>query len=155
MNQQILNEWAPGYLQGYNEASPETCHDVDAAYVYPDDNTFQVLQANQQVTVDLVLDEGADFHFNALQWALQNLSEDTINVPGFLYRIKDEAGRFIHEGFVYCYATPGTFANPWPIFPGVTYAQGQRIQAEIINVLDAPQAIQVVFRGFKRFPRVG
>jgi hypothetical protein len=154
MNQTIFNPWAPGYLNGYNETSPDTCHDVDAAYVYPENNTFQVFQANQQLEVDLVLDDGADFRLCALQWALQPL-DIGLDIPGFLYRIKDDQGRFIQEGFTYCYATPGTFASPFPMFPSVTYAQGQRIQAEIVNVLNGPQALQVVFRGYKRFPRIG
>jgi hypothetical protein len=154
MNQTIFNPWAPGFLNGYNETSPDTCHDVDAAYIYPETAGFQVFQANQQLEVDLVLDDGADFRLTAIQWGLQGL-DINLDVPGFLIRIKDDQGRFIHEGFVYCYAMPGTFANPFPLFPSVTYAQGQRIQAEIVNLNDDVQGIQVVFRGYKRFPRIG
>lgn len=159
MNQQIFNEWAPPFLNGYNQNSTE-CDDVDHGYVFPENNTFQVLQANEQMSIDIVLDDGADFRFTAFQWALQNIEEELTtaqlapSTPGFLYRIKDDEGRFIEEGFTYCYATPGTFANPWPIWPGVTYAAGQRIQADLINAFDGPQAVQLVFRGFKRFRRV-
>jgi hypothetical protein len=154
MNQAIFNPWAPPFLNGYNQRSQD-CHDVDHAYVFPENNTFQVLQANEQLSIDIVLDDSADFTFTAFQWALQNLDIELASTPGFLYRIKDDEGKFIQEGFTYCYATPGTFANPWPMFPSVTYAQGQRIQADLINAFNGPQAVQLVFRGFKRFQRIG
>lgn len=154
MNQQIFNPWAPPVLNGFNDASPDSCHDVDAAYVFPENNGFQTLTANQQLSVDIVLDDGDDFRFNAFQWSLLGMGELS-SVPGFLYRIKDDAGHFISEGFTYCYATPGTFANPWPMFPGVTYANHQRIQFELINLLDDLQGVQIVFRGSKRFRSVG
>jgi len=153
MNQAIFNPWAPPVLNGFNDTSPDNCFDVDAAYVFPESNGFQTLTANQQLSVDIVLDEGDDFRFMALQWSLQPLDEAG-NVPGFLYRIKDSAGHFIQEGFTYCYATPGTFANPWPMFPHVTYSVHQRIQFELINLNDDVQGVQIVFRGSKRFRRV-
>ena len=154
MNQAIFNPWAPPLLNGFNDTSPDSCHDVDAAYVFPENNGFQTLTANQQLSVDIVLDDGDDFRFMGFIWALQGL-DHLLSVPGFLYRIKDDAGKFIQEGFTYCYATPGTLANPFPIFPHVTYAVHQRIQFELINLNGDIQGVQIMFRGSKRFRRVG
>lgn len=154
MNQQIFNPWAPPLLNGFNTTSPDNCHDVDAAFVFPETYGFQPMTANQQLSYDIVLDDNADFRLNALQWTLKGL-DSSLNVPGFLYRIKDGDGQYIQSGYVYCYATPGTFANPWPMFPGVTYAAGQRIQFDLINLNAGLQGVQLVFRGYKRFVRVG
>ncbi len=112
------------------------------------------MTANQELSVAIVLDLDSDFHFMALQWSLKGL-DDHLSVPGFLYRIQDDAGNFISDGFQYCYCTPGTFANPWPMFPHVVYASHQRIQFEIINLNSDVQGVQLVFRGPKRFRRVG
>ena len=154
MNQAIFNQWAPPHLNGFNDASPPSCEDVDAGYVWPRTNGFFTLTGGQQLEVPIVLEQGDDFVFKALIWALQP-SEEFPN-PGFLYRIQDDAGKYISDGFVYCYATPGTLANPWPIFPHITYAAHQILQFEIIN-LDPTnsQGFQIMFRGSKRFRRIG
>jgi hypothetical protein len=148
MNQAIFNPWAPPLLNGFNTTSPDGCDDVDAGYVWPEHNGFQLMTANESRKETIVLDHGDDFRFMAFQWSL--FGEDT---PGFVYRIQDDAGNFISDGFVYCYDTPGTFANPWPIFPHVTYASHQRIQFEIINLSSGTQGVQLIFRGPKRYRR--
>jgi hypothetical protein len=153
MNQPIFNPWAPPLLNGFNPTSPDGCEDVDAAYVWPENNGFQTMTANQQLTVAIALDNDDDFRFMAFQWSLKGL-DDGLNTPGFLYRIQDDAGNFISDGFEYCFCTPGTFANPWPMFPHVTYAVHQRIQFEVINLHNDVQGVQIVFRGPKRFRRV-
>lgn len=153
MNQAIFNPWAPPLLNGFNATSPDDCVDVEGGYVWPESNGFQVLTANEQRLESIVLDNEDDFRFMAFQWALH--SEDQQGTPGFLYRIQDDAGNYVSDGFTYCFATPGTFANPWPIFPHVTYAVHQRIQFEIINLAAFDQGVQLVFRGAKRFRRVG
>ena len=153
MNQSIFNPWAPPLLNGFNNTSPDDCNDVDHAYVWPESNGFQVMTADQLLSVDLVLDDEDDFRLCALQWSLQGL-DDLTSVPGFLYRIRDDQGHFIQEGMIYCYATPGTFANPWPMFPHVTYPVHHRIQFDIQNLNDDIQGVQLVFRGKKRFRRV-
>jgi hypothetical protein len=150
MNQSIFNPWAAPYLNGYNNTSPSGCEDVDAAYVWPEHNGFQVLTANQQLSVAIVLDQGDDFIYQAFQWSLEPDEEHAV-LPGFLYRIQDDAGNFISDGFIYSFCTPGTFANPWPQFPHVTYASHQRLQFEIINLAAFNQGVQLVFRGQKRY----
>lgn len=151
MNQSIFNPWAPPLLNGFNAASPDNCDDVEGGYVWPETNGFQILTANERREESLVLDLNDDFRFMAFQWGL--LSVDEGGTPGFLYRIKDDFGNFISDGFIYCFATPGTFANPWPIFPHVTYRSQQIIQFEIINAAAFAQGVQLMFRGAKRFAR--
>lgn len=153
MNQAIFNPWAPPALNGFNPASPPNCEDVDGAYVWPETNGFQVLTANQTIRDAIVLDQEDDFRYMGFLWSLQSIEGGA--TPGFLYRIQDDAGNFISDGFTYCFCTPGTWANPWPQFPHVTYSFHQRIQFEIINVAAFNQGVQLVFRGEKRFRRVG
>jgi hypothetical protein len=154
MNQPIFNQWAPPLLNGFNATSPDGCEDVDAGYVWPQSNGFQTLAPGEQREVTIILEGGDDFLFKSFIWALKP-SEEFPNL-GFLYRIQDDAGKFISDGFVYCYATPGTLANPWPMFPHITYAAHQRIVFEIINLDPAnSQGFQIMFRGCKRFRRVG
>jgi hypothetical protein len=151
VNQAIFNPWAPPLLNGFNDSSPDGCDDVDGAYVWPETNGFQTLTGLQQLAVSITLDNEDDFQLKAFQWSLN--PEEGGSQPGFLYRIKDDAGNFISDGFVYCFATPGSFANPWPIFPHVTYANHQRIQFELINLSADNQGVQLVFRGPKRYRR--
>lgn len=149
MNQAIFNPWAPPVLNGFDRTSPEECEDVDHMYVWPETNGFQTLTANEQRSEAIVLDLGTDFLFMGLIWALHSVDDNA--TPGFLYRIQDEMGNYISDGFEYCLATPGTLANPWPIFPHVTYSVHQRLQFEIINLLADDQGVQLGFRGVKRF----
>lgn len=151
MNQPIFNPWAPPLLNGFNQTSPDNCDDVEAGYVWPEVAGYQILTANEERQEHLVLDRDVDFRFVALQWALHSVDDQT--TPGFLYRIKDDAGNFISDGFIYCFATPGTFSNPWPIFPHVTYRSQQIIEFEIINAAAHSQGVQLMFRGPKRFSR--
>lgn len=151
MNQAIFNPWAPPLLNGYNSDSPDTCTDVEGGYVWPESNGFQVLTANEERQEVIVLDNEDDFRFMGFVWALQSVSDQT--TPGFLYRIQDDSGKYISDGFTYCYATPGTLANPWPMFPHVAYPVHQRIQFEIINAASHSQGVQLLFRGAKRFRR--
>jgi hypothetical protein len=152
VNQAIFNPWAPPLLNGLNNTSPDNCTDVDGAYVWPESQGFQILTANEQRSETIVLDNDDDFRFAAFQWSL---GESEGGNPGFLYRIQDDLGHFISDGFVFCFATPGTMANPWPIFPHVTYPLHHRINFEIINLSADDQGVQLVFRGPKRFRRVG
>jgi len=149
MNQNLFNPWAPPLLNGFNDTSSDACSDVEGGYVWPESNGFHTLTANEQRVESLVLDRDDDFRFMAFQWALDSVSEQ--GTPGFLYRIKDDAGNYISDGFVYCFSTPGTFARPWPIFPHVTYKFQQIIQFEIINAAAFSQGVQLMFRGMKRF----
>jgi len=151
MNQAIFNPWAPPLLNGFNSTAPPQCDDVDGGYVWPEHNGFQILTANELRKETIVLDPGDDFRLMAFQWTL---GEAEGGNPGFLYRIQDDAGNFVSDGFVYCFCTPGTFANPWPIFPHIEYAEHQRITFEIQNLAAFDQPVQLVFRGPKRFRRV-
>lgn len=149
MNQAIFNPWAPPLLNGFNIGSIEGCDPVEGGYVWPETNGFQTLAANETRAETLVLDRDVDFRFMAFQWALQSVDEG--GTPGFLYRIKDDAGNYIGDGFTYCFSTPGTFANPWPMFPHVTYHSQQIIQFEIINAAAFSQGVQLMFRGMKLY----
>jgi hypothetical protein len=152
VNQSIFNPWAPPILNGFNNTAPPSCEDVDGGYVWPETNGFQILTANEPRREAIVLDNEDDFRFMGLIWSLQSIEEQS--TPGFLYRIQDDAGNFISDGFVYCFCTPGTLANPWPMFPHVTYSVHQRIQFEVINLASHNQGVQIMFRGQKRYRRV-
>jgi hypothetical protein len=152
VNQAIFNPWAPPLLNGFNNTAPASCEDVDGGYVWPDQhNGFQILTANETRREAIVLDNEDDFRLMGLIWSLQSVDDQS--TAGFLYRIQDDAGNFISDGFVYCFCTPGTLANPWPMFPHVTYSVHQRIQFEVINLASHSQGVQLMFRGPKRYRR--
>jgi hypothetical protein len=151
MNQSIFNPWAPPLLNGFDDATPDGCQDVDAGYVWPETGGFQIMTANERREETLVLDRDVDFRFMALIWSTQSVDEG--DTPGFLYRIKDDAGNFTSDGFIYSRATPGTLARPWPWFPHINYRSQQIIQFEIVNPAAHSQGVQLMFRGPKRFQR--
>jgi hypothetical protein len=97
MNQAIFNPWAPPALNGFNTASPASCEDVDGGYVWPEHNGFQILTANETRNETIVLDNEDDFRFMAFIWSLQSVDDQA--TPGFLYRIQDDNGNFISDGF--------------------------------------------------------
>lgn len=151
MNQAIFNPWAAPILNGFNSNSPDDCEEDDHIYGWPETDGFQILTANERRQETLVLDFEDDFKFSGFLWSLQSVDDQT--TPGFLYRIQDDSGKYICDGFQYCFATPGTLANPWPMFPHVTYSNHQRIVFEIENLADHEQGVQLGFRGMKRFRR--
>lgn len=149
MNQSIFNPWAPPLLNGFNRTSPDDCEDDECAFVWPESNGFQTLTSREARSETIAINRDIDFRFMCFQWALLSVNEAA--TPGFLYRIKDDAGNFISDGFEYCFNTPGTFANPWPMFPHVTYRANQVIQFDIINAAAFSQGVQLMFRGMKRY----
>jgi hypothetical protein len=150
MSQEIFNPAAPPYLNGFNPASPQGCEDVDAAMIWPPSGGFQVMTGNQVLNNQvIVLSDADEFIWRAFIFAVSG--------PGFLYRVQDDAGNYISDGFLYSNNTPGTWANPFPQFPAVSYRRGpgqrQAIHFDIINVAAVNQNVQVVFRGPNRYRR--
>lgn len=147
MNQAILNPWAPPYLNGFNNLSPENCQEEDGAYVWPVTGQFQTMSPGQILLgQSLVLEQEDEFVWRALQWSLSGETQ-----PGFLYRVQDDQGNWISDGLILCYATPGSPANPFPQFPHVVYKRGQQIKFDVQNASSEEQGVQIVFRGGKRY----
>ena len=146
MNTPIYNPWAPPSLNGFNEDPSSFCQEDDIGYCWPILGGFQVLTANQQLIAQTIpLQRTSDFILRAIHF--------TYNGGGFLIRIVDERGQHISDSPIYSYNMPGSLTIPFPIFPHVTYPSGNLIQFDIINVDAAPQNVQLVFRGAKRFQR--
>jgi len=149
VSQEIFNPAAPPYLNGFNRASPSGCEDVDSAMVWPPTDGFQTLTGNQVLTNQvIVLEQEDEFVWQGFIWALSGATQS-----GFLYRVQDDAGNYISDGYLYCFNTPGTWANPFPQFPRVTYRRGQSIKFDIINAAPVNQGVQLIFRGLKRYRR--
>lgn len=151
MNVPLFNPWAPVSLNGFNPAAPEGCNDVDHAYCWPEKGGFQTLAGNEERLNEVIaLEQDSDFVFSGFIWALSGE-----NQVGFLYRIVDDQGNYVSDGYMHCFATPGTFANPFPWFPHVTYSRHQNLRFDILNPSDSPQDVQLVFRGPNRYRRIG
>jgi hypothetical protein len=149
MSYEIFNPWAPPLLNGFNPTAPPGCEDDEVGFVWPESNGFQTLTASEARSEKIVINRDIDFRFMCFQWALESVDEGA--TPGFLYRIKDDAGKYVSDGYIYCFNTPGTFANPWPQFPHITYRANQVIEFDILNAASFPQGVQLMFRGMKRY----
>jgi hypothetical protein len=157
VSQPLFNPWAAPILNGFTNPSPEGCDDVDYAYIYPEsggespDGDFALFAGNEaRLGLSIILDQTDAFIWNALQWALFEEPQQ-----GFLYRVQDDQGNWISDGYLLTGNTAGTFANPCPIFPHVGYGRNHRLVFDLINASNSAQGIQFVFRGSKRYQRKG
>ena len=135
-----LNQFATPVLSGLVPEFPMGYIDVSFDYVY-DVN----LLANQQLRDQSVpVHTDSDFVFRAII-----LSQAT---GAFSVRFNDSQGYFLSAGFILSAALlSGTVPYPYPVFPELLFPAGARIGVEINELSGAPNAVQLILRGAKRY----
>lgn len=135
-----LNPYAPPAYNGLAGDYPNGWQDVNF------DNVFEVtLTANQMLRdQQLAVDTDADFAWRAFQVVS--------NTGSFAIRFSDSQGYYLSNGMLLS-ATffQGSLAILFPIFPEVMIPAGGRIGLDIQDLSAAPNTVQLLFRGVKRY----
>jgi hypothetical protein len=135
-----VNPLAPPAYNGLSGDYPNGYVDVDFTYVYN-----IALTANQFLRDQvLALSTDADFVWRAL------ISSSSTGV--YAVRFSDSQGYYLSNGMIpnanFLY---GTVPIPYPIFPEIVLPAGGRIGIDIQDLSAAPNAVEITFRGVKRY----
>lgn len=132
--------YAAAHLHGIGDASPKGSPYPDQSYDIP---TTIALTGNQNTTVNQAIERDADFELRAI----------VLNSQTGIYQVQ-----FVINGWYQLSAGQILNANmqsdpssPYVIFPAQLIPAGGRIQINITDLSGAPNTIQIVFRGVKRF----
>ena len=128
----VLNGLVPEFPQDY----------IDVSFDYVYDVTLQASQSLRDQSVPIHVD--SDFVLRAII-----LSQAT---GAFSIRFNDSQGYYLSSGFMMsANFLSGTVPYPYPIFPELLFPAGSRIGIEINELTAAPNTVQMVFRGAKRY----
>lgn len=115
---------------------------TDVDFSYPYDVT---LTANQFLRDQaLAIQNDADFAWRAVILATYT--------GAFTFRFTDSSGYYLSNAQLnYANLLPGGLPLPWPIFPEIIIPAGGRIGIDIQDLSGSTNAIELVFRGAKRY----
>ncbi len=139
----LANPYAPPSYNGFNSASPQGYVDVDFSYPYDVVLTASQFLRDQSISTT----NDADFPWRAIVIA-------SATGP-FNIRFADSQGFYLSNGMIASANLIGDAASPFPIFPEVLIPAGGRIAIDIQDTSGAPNTIQLLCRGVKRFRIAG
>ncbi len=136
----MSNPYATPVLNGLTPEFPRGYVDVSFDYVYD-----VALLANQVLRDQSVpIHTDSDFVLRAVI-----LTQAT---GAFSIRFNDSQGYYLSSGFMLsANFLSGTVPYPYPIFPELLFPAGSRIGIEINELSAAPNTVQMVLRGAKRY----
>ena len=135
-----MNPYATPVLNGLVTETPEGFVDMCFDYVY------DVTMAASQILRDQSVPIHTDSDF---LWRAVILSQAT---GVFSFRFNDSQGYYLSSGFMLsANLLSGTVPYPYPIFPELLMPAGSRIGIEINELSAAPNTVQMVLRGAKRY----
>lgn len=132
------NPYAPPAYSGVMDASPVGYKDESFDYVYD-----VSLTANQRLADQVTIHNDSDF---ALRAMLISASTGTFSI-----RISDSQWYFLSSGLIVSGNLQGDPSSPYPVFPELVLPAGGRIGIDILDTSAAPNVIQILFRGAKRY----
>lgn len=132
------NVYAPPAYNGLGDGSPPGYTDVGFDYVYN-----IVLTANQALVDQLPIMNDADFAWRALFISA--------NTGAFSVRFSDSQWYWLSSARIINTNLPGDAAAPFPVFPELLLPAGGRIGLDLLDTSAAPNTIQIVMRGVKRY----
>lgn len=141
-----MNAYATPALNGINDQSPEGYVDVAFDYVYDVNLLASQLLRDQAVPIHV----DSDFVWRAIILA--------VNTGVFSIRFSDSQGYYLSSGFLNsANFLSGAVPYPFPVFPELLIPAGSRIGIEIQDLSAAPNTIQLILRGAKRYrlPKLG
>jgi hypothetical protein len=135
------NPYAPPIYHGLGDASPAGYEDRNFDYVYDTPGTG--LTALQALQDQLTLNNDAAF-----VWMAVYISK---NIGAFTVRFSDSRQFYLSSAPISNLNLPGDSSSPYPIDPPMVIPPGGRIGIDLTDLSNAPNVIEIVFRGFKRF----
>jgi len=134
-----LNPFAPPSYNGLLPDAPEGYVDVDFSYVYD-----VVLSASQVLTDQAVATmNDADFAIRAVFIG--------VSTGSFNARFSDSQGYYLSNGLIASANLLGDASSPFPIWPEIIIPAGGRIGIDITDTSGAPNTVEIIFRGVKRY----
>ena len=128
----VLNGLVPEFPLGY----------IDVAFDYVYDVSLTALQQLRDQSVPIHTD--SDFVLRAVI-----LTQAT---GAFSIRFNDSQGYYLSSAFLFsANFLSGTVPYPFPIFPEMLFPAGSRIGVEINELTGAPNTVQMLLRGAKRY----
>ena len=134
------NQYATPVLNGLVPEFPQGYIDVAFDYVYDVALLANAILRDQSVPIHT----DSDFVLRAVV-----LSQAT---GAFSIRFNDSQGYYLSSGFLLsANFLSGTVPYPYPIFPEMIFPAGSRIGVEINELSAAPNTVQMLLRGAKRY----
>jgi len=138
----IHNPFAPAAVAGLN--SPAAPGEADLKFDYVFDIT---LVGGQNAPAQVIpIDSDSDFVLRGIYY-----SWPTGTNGNFVFRFYDSQNFALSSGMVYNSNLSNDPSAPTLWLPELTYPAGGKIQLDIADVSGAPNVIEIVFTGVKRF----
>ena len=135
-----MNPYATPVQNGLVVETPDGFIDNDFSYVYDVNLLGSQILRDQSVPIHT----DSDFVLRAIV-----LSQAT---AAFSIRFNDSQGYFLSSGVMLsANLLSGTVPYPFPVFPELLFPAGSRIGIEINELSAAPNTVQMLFRGAKRY----
>jgi hypothetical protein len=140
MISRIPAPYAAAHLLGLGDTSPQGAPYPDQSYDIPFNIT---LTASQAVQTSQIIERDADFVWRGV----------ILNGQTGIYQVQFDINGWyrLSNGQVLNANLQSDPSAPYPIFPELTVPAGGRIGIFITDLSAAPNTIQIVFRGVKRF----
>lgn len=139
----MTNPMAPLINNGIDQTAPQGYQDQSFDYVYDISLTAGQFLPDQIVPIYTY----ADFIMRAMII--------TVQTGLFSLRLADGQGYYLSNVLIDSFNLVGTPSDPFIFFPEVAYPRGGRIGIDIQDGSNAPNVIQIVFRGINRYPLAG
>jgi hypothetical protein len=133
------NPYGSPAANGLNPAAPDDYVDVDFTYPYDVALAGSQELLNQAVSTT----NDADFAVRGIVVAF--------NTGSFNIRVSDSQGYYLSNGYVASANLAADAASPIVVFPELLIPAGGRIGVDIEDTSAAPNTIQILFRGVKRY----
>ena len=140
----LVNPWASAVNNGLLDASPQGYADIMYDYVYDVTLNPAAIAAGTYTLLDQQpLENDADFVMRGI----------AVNYYGgaFSVRFADATSYWFSNARIYYLNIVNSAASPYPVWPEIIFPAGGRIQIDWQDWSGAVNAIEVVFRGVKRF----
>lgn len=138
----LPNPMAPPVYSGIPDGAPPGY--VDIAFDYTYDRVLTALQALTNETISINQDADFEWRGTVINFA----------TGAFLVRFYDSQGFALSNGLIASANIVGDAASPSPMLPPIMIPAGGRISLDIVDISNAGNTIQIVFRGVKRY-RIG
>jgi hypothetical protein len=138
------NQFAPSYQQGLQQPPSEIVGYEDRPFEYVYNPPNGELTADQLINPDsLAIQTDADFW--AAGWYISEYTGP------FQIQLLDSTGYQLQSGMINSAAISQSASDPTVLSPAQPFAAGSKIQIVIQDLSGAPNPLQIVFKGWKRF----